>query len=359
MRRPSRSISAVAASRRALAAAGVCLHEGGRLVEAQAQRRQRCAELVGRVPGEGALGFDHALDARGHGVERRRQGAGLGWPGVGRHPGGQVTGRERVGGGPQPPERPGDGGRQHDGDGGGSGDGHRGGDDQPTQPVGDAAVDLSGRIGEAYGAEHPVARAHRDRDVHERFTERSGVALAGGEPSLGGRLDLGAVGVRLADPVRAAARGDRLTAVVGDHDGGVRLRCVVRDRRAEPGVLQARRALQYVLRLTGENVGVPLQCRLQPVPFDPLEVEGQRDVLHDQHDGHDADEGRGQPPSHAGTSRRKPTPRTAAIQRGSPSFLRRAATWASSVFVGPYQWASQTCSRMSVRRCTTPGSAAR
>jgi len=38
--------------------------------------------------------------------------------------------------------------------------------------------------------------------------------------------------------------------------------------------------------------------------------------------------------------------------------LRTEATWTSSVFVGPYQWASQTASRMWLRLNTVPGSLA-
>ena len=58
----------------------------------------------------------------------------------------------------------------------------------------------------------------------------------------------------------------------------------------------------------------------------------------------------------AGTSKRKPTPRTDSIQPVDPSFLRRAATCASSVLVAPNHSVFQTSRRMSQRRCTAPGS---
>ena len=87
---------------------------------------------------------------------------------------------------------------------------------------------------------------------------------------------------------------------------------------------------------------------------------GERDVLGREHEHDDPDEDRtSRHLTRGGSSNRNPTPRTASIQRASPSFLRTAATWASTVLVGPYQLVSQTCSRISVRRCTAPGSVAR
>jgi len=76
-------------------------------------------------------------------------------------------------------------------------------------------------------------------------------------------------------------------------------------------------------------------------------------MCREDHDG-DADEHSDQPPSHVGVPNRKPMPRTASIHRGSPSFLRIAATCASTVLVGPNQLTSHTFSRCRCA-CTPPG----
>ena len=47
-------------------------------------------------------------------------------------------------------------------------------------------------------------------------------------------------------------------------------------------------------------------------------------------------------------------PQTVASGRASPTFLRSWPTWTSSVFVGPYQFGSQTSSMSSVRVTTRP-----
>ncbi len=57
--------------------------------------------------------------------------------------------------------------------------------------------------------------------------------------------------------------------------------------------------------------------------------------------------------------RRKPTPRTASIQPGSPSFLRSAATCTSIVFGEPYQRVSHTSSKIRLRLSAAPGSEAK
>ena len=151
---------------------------------------------------------------------------------------------------------------------------------------------------------------------------------------------------------------------------------VVLDHADEALVPGCRAALDGLRRPSGDGEGVALEAGDQPVPLDTTQVGGERDVVGGQHERDQAHEDGGDAPPHwcttatsvgaAGVacrakrvSWRSPAGPPPSIQRWSPSFLRTAATWASTVFVGPYQWASQTCSRIAVRLRTAPGSVAR
>ncbi len=164
--------------------------------------------------------------------------------------------------------------------------------------------------------------------------------LGGGESLAGGRSALGVcqhLPVRVDDDgARARADGGRV-GHLGELVGGVET-----DEVGDPP-RQNRRV--------GDDVGLELGGR------PPVDVEGERNRKRDDDGGEQVGRRENQAgPERHGASSRKPTPRTVWMYRGaagsSPSFLRSALTWTSSVFVEPNHAGSQT-SRTSSSRFTS------
>ena len=146
---------------------------------------------------------------------------------------------------------------------------------------------------------------------------------------------------------------------IRDHDPRTAGGAIRVDQTLEAGIASAASRLEGLFGSAGDDESVAFQPGHEAIALDGAEVACQRNVVCSQDDDGDRYEHRHQPPSHPGASSRNPTPRTASIQCGSPSFLRIAAMCASTVLVGPNQLTSHTFSRMSVRVHTAPGSTAR
>src|SRR5580765_8282341 len=148
---------------------------------------------------------------------------------------------------------------------------------------------------------------------------------------------------------------DNAPGPVDDHDVSIRLVCVTNGNRAE----RRRVAVvpEHVFRERSDRPGIPLEPTRDVTALVACVGDAQRHLQRDEDDDREREIAEEKPAAH-GSCNRKPTPRTASIQAGSPSLRRSDAMCTSIVFVWPYHVTPQIRSSSSLRVTTASGSAA-